>query len=348
MTNKFTEDHLKLMIAIGHQAALAVEDTRYYSAMVQAERLAAIGQTIATLSHHIKNILQGIRGGSYLIEMGLKDHDDEVMRKGGPSSSGTRIASPPWSWTCSPSARTASPICRLPTSTTVVSEVIELMRVQATELKVDLDWRPCDDMPELVFDPEGIHRAVLNVVTNAIDAVSDREPPGHVEVATQYSVPERLVRITVDDNGPGIPADQMEHLFSPFVSSKKSRGTGLGLPVSQKILREHGGQIVVHSEPDRGCRFTLELPATLPQAILETVSHVAVEERGEGSEEKQKSSQSHATFGVANTRDRGGGALRQERRCDRPPPDTRRQTETDATCAAECCARASRRLPARF
>ena len=51
---------------------------RYYSAMVQAERLAAIGQTIATLSHHIKNILQGIRGGSYLIEMGLKDHDEAI------------------------------------------------------------------------------------------------------------------------------------------------------------------------------------------------------------------------------------------------------------------------------
>jgi len=80
--NKFTEDHLKLMIAIGHQAALAVEDTRYYSAMVQAERLAAIGQTIATLSHHIKNILQGIRGGSYLIEMGLKEHDEVVVGKG--------------------------------------------------------------------------------------------------------------------------------------------------------------------------------------------------------------------------------------------------------------------------
>ena len=80
--NKFTEDHLKLMIAIGHQAALAVEDTRYYSAMVQAERLAAVGQTIATLSHHIKNILQGIRGGSYLIEMGLKEHDEDVTRKG--------------------------------------------------------------------------------------------------------------------------------------------------------------------------------------------------------------------------------------------------------------------------
>ena len=70
------------MVAIGHQAALAVEDTSYYSAMVQAERLAAIGQTIATLSHHIKNILQGIRGGSYLIEEGLKSSEFDIVSKG--------------------------------------------------------------------------------------------------------------------------------------------------------------------------------------------------------------------------------------------------------------------------
>ncbi len=70
------------MIAIAHQAALAVEDTSYYSAMVQAERLAAIGQTIAGLSHHIKNILQGIRGGSYLIEEGLNDEQPDVVRRG--------------------------------------------------------------------------------------------------------------------------------------------------------------------------------------------------------------------------------------------------------------------------
>ena len=85
--NKFTQEHLKLMIAIAHQAALAVEDTSYYKAMVQAERLAAVGQTIASLSHHIKNILQGVRGGSYLIEMGMKDHakaiaDGDDRRRG--------------------------------------------------------------------------------------------------------------------------------------------------------------------------------------------------------------------------------------------------------------------------
>src|SRR5205807_10350609 len=79
---KFTEDHLKLAIAIAHQAALAVEDTRYHQAMVQAERLAAIGQAIAALSHHIKNILQGLRSGSEILKMGLTDKDDALLQKG--------------------------------------------------------------------------------------------------------------------------------------------------------------------------------------------------------------------------------------------------------------------------
>ena len=270
--NRFTEDHLKLMIAIGHQAALAVEDTRYYSAMVQAERLAAVGQTIATLSHHIKNILQGIRGGSYLIEMGLKDHDDEVTRKGWTivERNQNRISALVLDMLTFSKER--EPDLCTANLNEVVAEVIELMRVRAEETQVELIWRPGEPIPPLVFDPEGIHRAVLNVVTNAVDAVGDREAPGRVEVASQYLPQEAIVRITVEDNGPGIPADQMEHLFSPFVSSKKSRGSGLGLPVSKKILGEHDGRILVQSESGQGCRFTLELPATLPRDEQETMT----------------------------------------------------------------------------
>ena len=272
VANKFTEDHLKLMIAIGHQAALAVEDTRYYSAMVQAERLAAIGQTIATLSHHIKNILQGIRGGSYLIEMGLKDHDDEITRKGWNivERNQNRISALVMDMLTFSKER--EPDLIVANLNEVVADVIELARVRAAEVQVDLQWQPADPMPDLVFDPEGVHRAVLNVVTNAIDAVSDRQTPGRVRVAAEHLTEQKTVRVTVDDNGPGIPADQTEHLFSPFVSSKKSRGTGLGLPVSQKIVQEHGGQITVESEPSRGCRFTLELPAVAPQMESETIA----------------------------------------------------------------------------
>jgi signal transduction histidine kinase len=274
---RFTEDHLKLMVAIGHQAALAVEDTRYYSAMVQAERLAAIGQTIATLSHHIKNILQGIRGGSYLIEMGLKEHDDEVTRKGWTivERNQNRISALVMDMLTFSKER--EPDLVPANINQVISEVIELMQARAAEEQVELLWRPGEPMPEMVFDPEGIHRAVLNVVTNAIDAVSEqaeseREVRARVGVASLYLPRKALVRITITDNGPGIPEDQRENLFSPFVSSKKSRGTGLGLPVSQKILNEHGGRIEVHSQPGHGSRFVLELPATLPpQAGPETI-----------------------------------------------------------------------------
>jgi signal transduction histidine kinase len=263
--NKFTEDHLKLMIAIGHQAALAVEDTRYYSAMVQAERLAAIGQTIATLSHHIKNILQGIRGGSYLIEMGLKDHDEEIIGKGWKivDRNQNRISSLVLDMLTFSKER--EPDLSTANLNEVVSDVVDLMRVRAEELHVELLWQPDAAMPDMVFDPEGIHRAVLNVVTNALDALADREIPSRIEVETQCLPQENLAYILVRDNGPGIPADQMEYLFSPFVASKKSHGTGLGLPVSQKILQEHGGKLLVESEPGKGCCFRFELPITLPQ-----------------------------------------------------------------------------------
>src|SRR5262249_1687764 len=79
---QLTEEHLSLAIAIAHQAALAVEETRYHQAMVQGERLAAVGQTITALSHHIKNIMQGVVFGSDMVRTGMSDKDDSLLQKG--------------------------------------------------------------------------------------------------------------------------------------------------------------------------------------------------------------------------------------------------------------------------
>ena len=79
---KFTEDHLHLASAIAHQAAIAVEESRYHRALVHAERLAAVGQTIAALSHHIKNIMQGVRFGADMVRGALKDGDRDLLGKG--------------------------------------------------------------------------------------------------------------------------------------------------------------------------------------------------------------------------------------------------------------------------
>jgi signal transduction histidine kinase len=124
-------------------------------------------------------------------------------------------------------------------------------------------------MPLLTFDPEGLHRAVLNVVTNAIDACEKQEQ-GRVEIATELVEGMRL-RVVVADNGEGIPPEDVERIFSVFESKKGSRGTGLGLPVSRKILHEHGGEISVESAPGEGSRFILELPAIVPESTGATM-----------------------------------------------------------------------------
>jgi signal transduction histidine kinase len=159
----------------------------------------------------------------------------------------------------------------------VTLDVVELMQSRAKERSVELNFAPAADMPQLTFDPEGLHRAVLNVLTNAIDAC-DKELTGREDVAgrvnvwTEFQAGSGLARVIVEDNGDGIAAEDLENIFSLFVSHKGSRGTGLGLPVSQKIMKEHGGRIDVESQPGKGSRFMLELPAVYAELSRQTSS----------------------------------------------------------------------------
>ena len=111
----------------------------------------------------------------------------------------------------------------------------------------------------VVIDPEGIHRAVLNIVTNAIDACEGAEI-AQVIVKTEWDPADVIARVSVSDNGIGIDEDEIHSIFQIFASTKGSRGTGLGLPRSQKIVREHGGKIIVTSRPGHGATFLIELP----------------------------------------------------------------------------------------
>lgn len=257
--SRFREDQLRLLVAIGRQAALAVENSRYQQAIVKAERLAAMGQTIATLSHHIKNILQGVRGGSYLIDLGLKDHNEEMVRKGWQIVEKNQGKIYHLVLDMLTFSKERQPAWQRANANQTVGDVIELMQPRAEECGVTLEYQPSTEMPESTFDPDGIHRAVLNVVTNAIDAVEGREQ-ARVRVETGYVPETETIWVSVSDNGPGIPPEQMQKLFSLFESTKGARGTGLGLAVSQKILREHGGEIAVDDQPGGGAHFTLAWP----------------------------------------------------------------------------------------
>jgi signal transduction histidine kinase len=261
--NKFSGDHLFLAGALAHQAALAVEETRYYQAMVQAERLAAVGQTIAALSHDLKNILQGLKSGSEILTMGLKDMDPVLLQQGWKNIEKNQnkiydlvVDMLNYSKEREPSIES----CDL---NAVANDVIELLTPRAKELGVELASALEETLPRCPADPEGIHRALLNVVGNALDAVEGAESPC-VLVATTREPNGEWVRFEVRDNGSGIPAEKLRDIFRPFVSTKGARGTGLGLAVSRKILREHGGDILAQSEPGQGSLFVLRLPLRSP------------------------------------------------------------------------------------
>jgi two-component system NtrC family sensor kinase len=263
-TGKFTKDHLALAIAIAHQAALALEETHYHQALVQAERMAAIGQTIAALSHHIKNILQGFKSGGEILEMGLKDKDENLLQRGWKILEKNQgkiydLVTDMLSY-----SKEREPNLETVSFNAIARDVVELMAERAKELGVQLSLRLDDKIPPCLADPEGMHRSILNVVGNALDAVEGAEKP-RVMVLTEREADGAWLRIRVIDNGSGITPDKFADIFKPFVSTKGARGTGLGLAVSRKVLREHGGDIVVQSEPGRGSVFVLRLPFRGPQ-----------------------------------------------------------------------------------
>lgn len=251
---RFHDEHLKLITAIGHQAALAIEDTFYYSALLQGERLAAMGQTIATLSHHIKNILQGVRGGSYLIESGLEKDDTEAIRRG-------------WAIVDRNQERISNLVLDMLTFSkerepqrveadlnATIRDVAELMESRAGQSGKSLTLELDEHLPAASFDPDAIHRGLLNLITNAIDAAETS-----VKIVSWFDAAEGWI-IDVEDDGEGVPEEEREQIFSLFESKKGSRGTGLGLPVVAKIMQEHGGSISVDDASGGGARFRMILP----------------------------------------------------------------------------------------
>jgi signal transduction histidine kinase/pSer/pThr/pTyr-binding forkhead associated (FHA) protein len=262
-SGKFTEEHLSLVSAVAHQAALAVEETRYHQAMVQAERLAAVGQTIAALSHHIKNILQALRSGSDILKMGLADRNDALVQQGWKMAEKAQGKIYDLVLDMLSYSKEREPAVEPTDLNQLAEEVVELMQGRARELNVRLEFSPDEHLPSVPVDPEGIHRALMNIIGNALDAAEARPNP-QVTVGTRFDSEPGWVRLVVLDNGAGIAPQKLADIFKPFVSSKGSKGTGLGLAVSRKILREHGGDILVQSQVGKGSRFVLRLPIKSP------------------------------------------------------------------------------------
>lgn len=255
--SRFNDQLLRLLLAIGRQSALAIENVRYQDALVTSERLAAVGQTVAIMSHHIKNILQGIRGGGYLIDMGIRDKNDELIRKGWGTVERNQERIYNLVMDMLTFSKEREPRLVLSAIEDVLEEVVDLMQSRLDAAGIQLVRTAVSAVPRSQFDPEGIHRAILNIVTNAIDALDGRTNP-RIEIRYGFNRSDERIWVEIEDNGPGISQADVPRLFNLFESSKGGKGTGLGLAVSRKILQEHAGTISVHTKEGVGTCFRLE------------------------------------------------------------------------------------------
>jgi two-component system, NtrC family, sensor kinase len=255
----FSNDHLRMLIAIARQTALAVEDTQYYRAMLQSEKLAAIGTTVTSIAHHIKNILQGIRGGGFVVEGGLQQEDCAAIAKGWDIVKRNQDCISGLVMDMLSYSKDRQPECESVSLREIASEVVEMLLPRAAEAGVTLTIDTSTVLEQVVIDAVGFHRAIWNVVSNGIDACVEVED-AVVQVSLGQREGEQFIQVA--DQGIGIAMEKMERIFVPFVSDKGSQGTGLGLALSRKILREHGGDLTVSSVIGQGSTFELTVPVS--------------------------------------------------------------------------------------
>lgn len=262
----FTEAQLKLMTAIGQHAGLALTTAELIHDRLRNERLAAVGETVASLSHSIKNILQGLRGGTDAVELALSRKSMDMAIEAWPivSRNIDRIYALTLNMLAYSKPRSLD--IELRNVKPLVEEVVRLLESNFERKRVGLLVDVPDDMPPVPMDEGVLHQVLTNLLSNALDAAPEKK--GVVTVRASFDASAQQAVVEVSDNGEGIAPERLEQIFEPFSSTKGARGTGLGLTVSRKLVEEHGGRLCVRSRPGEGTTFAILLPTDRGDADL--------------------------------------------------------------------------------
>jgi signal transduction histidine kinase len=254
----FGKDDLEMLSTVGVLTGTAMENIQLFNENVQQERMAAIGMVIAGLGHDIRNMLSALRGGMYLLDGTIKDVEDEqaqmawdIVKHGHESI--TSLVQDMVNY-----SKPREPEWKLTDVNQVALGAMAFAKEYAKDKNVQLTEMLDPTIGPLYIDPQPVERCVMNLLTNAVDAVP--KDSGIVSVQTQVDDERRAVRIVVQDNGEGIPPENRERVFDLLFSTKGHRGTGFGLAITKKIVEEHSGHVWFTSEVGIGTRFTIELP----------------------------------------------------------------------------------------
>ena len=238
------------------------EVKRLEEQLIQAEKLAAMGQMLAGVAHELNNPLTAILGASELVRE--RPGVDETTRKQlemthRQARRAARIVQNLLEF-----SRPAAPQKKPLDLNAVIERTLQLHEHSLRRNAVEVDLRPCASLPVVVGDASQLIQVFLNLLNNAEQAIREVRPSGRIQI--------RLVRegsrvlATVTDDGAGIKPEVLPKLFDPFFTTKRpGGGTGLGLSICLSIVREHGGDIEAQSLPSGGAAFTVSLPATFQE-----------------------------------------------------------------------------------
>jgi len=228
--------------------------------LIRADRLSSLGEMAAGLAHEINNPLTGVIGLSQLM-LEKKDltgslrEDIAAINKEASRASGILKDFLIF-------ARGQKPDMRPADINGVIESVLKMrrthMKKEGIEVLADFDR----SLPPLMIDVAQMQQVILNIILNAEYFMSEAHKGGKLIISTSRQ--DNIVKIVIQDNGPGITAENLPNIFDPFFTTKESgRGTGLGLSISYGIVSEHGGNIIAESRPGEGARFIIELPSGL-------------------------------------------------------------------------------------
>ncbi len=232
----------------------------------EAERLAAVGETVAGVAHGVKNILMGLEGGMYAVNTGIQLGDDERIARGWTTleQNVNRISAFMKEFLDFAKGRPA--VVALTDPVLPARNAVDLFRDGAARAGIRLDFEPQDGIAPALLDEAGIHTSLANLVSNAIDACTVADKDREFVVRVTVSENDGVLVYEVADNGKGMDYELSRKVFSKFFTTKGSdRGTGLGLLTTRRLVHQHGGRISFTSHEGEGSVFRIELPRnTLP------------------------------------------------------------------------------------
>ncbi len=239
------------------------EPTELKQQLQQAERLASVGLTTAGLAHTIKNILAGLEGATYLVSSALDKNDEQRLRGGWEMVHKYIEQVSVLVKNLLRYAKATEPQRQQVEPAELLQDVVQLFASKAEMIGISLDMELDAKAPSCWIDCNALHACLSNLITNALDACAWDPATGkkHRVVVRIEPLQNGGVAFEVSDNGMGISEENQHKILSTSFTTKGIRGTGLGLLLTKKAVREHGGHIEFSSTHGQGTTFRLCLPA---------------------------------------------------------------------------------------